>query len=139
MAFIYETMKIEDYDEIYALWRKIPGIGLSSADERENIASYLQHNPGQSFVCRDNTTIVGTILCGNDGRRGFIHHTAVLPDYRHQGIATTLVQRALAQQRALDMKKVHLFIYCTNDLGKAFWQQQGFMQREDINIMSAEI
>ena len=139
MSLTYETMKIKDYDEIYDLWRQTPGIGLSSADTQENIAYYLQHNPGQSFVCREQDSIVGTILCGNDGRRAYIHHTAVMPAYQRQGIATRLLEQARARQKELGIKKVHLFIYTANDSGQRFWRQLGFIQRKDIYMMSAEI
>lgn len=66
-----------DYDEAWALWKRTEGIGLSQADEPRNIASFLARNPGLSFVAEEEGKIVGAVLCGSDGRRGFLHHLAV--------------------------------------------------------------
>ena len=131
-------MEIGDYDEIYALWSSDPGIGLSEADNRDNIAAYLLRNPDQSFVCKANSKIIGTILCGNDGRRAYIHHTAVATEYRRQGIATQLTDMALEEQKKYGMTKCHLFIISDNEPGKAFWLKSGFFERYDIGIMSKE-
>jgi ribosomal protein S18 acetylase RimI-like enzyme len=132
-------MDISDYDEAYALWCATPGMGLSEADSRENIARYLLANPGQSFVCRCGGRIVGTILCGNDGRRGFIHHTAVDAGHRRRGIGAQLVERVLAAQRERGILKVHLMIFITNEEGQAFWRRMGFSLREDLSLMSRSL
>lgn len=134
-----QRMVFADYDEAYALWTAIPGMGLSDADRPDAIRAYLERNPGQSFVCREGGALIGTILCGNDGRRGFIHHTAVAPAFRHQGIGAELARRALAEQRALGIRKVHLMVFCDNLPAQAFWQAQGFSLRRDIFLMSGEV
>ena len=75
-------MVIEDYDEVYQLWSLTKGIGLSGADTRENIDAYLRRNKDLSFVCEKSNRIIGAILCGHDGRRGFIHHLVIDEEYR---------------------------------------------------------
>jgi len=136
MSLTFTPMTIEDYDEIHSLWKTVPGIGLSEADSRENIEIYLSRNPEQNFVCKSSGKIVGTILCGNDGRRAYIHHTAVAPEYRRQGIAAELVRLAMNAQRKRGITKCHLFIFNENETGKAFWRKMGFETRQDIGIMS---
>jgi len=136
IKYTYHPMLIDDYDEIFDLWKSLPGIALSEADERLSIARYLSRNPGQSFVCKSDGKIVGTILCGNDGRRAYIHHTAVASKHRRQGIATELVRLAIAVQKEYGMQKCHLFIINENELGKAFWHEVAFIERQDIEIMS---
>lgn len=138
-SYTYDPMHIKDYDEIYQLWRSVPGVGLSEADHREPIGAYLSCHPGQSFVCRINGSIVGTILCGNDGRRTYIHHTAVMPEHRRHGIAAELVRLAMDAQRERGMSKCHLFIFNENEQGKAFWRTMGFELRRDISVMSKGI
>jgi len=137
-GYTYCAMAIEDYDEIYSLWENIPGIGLSrgAADSRENIKIYLSRNPEQSFVCKSGGKIVGTILCGNDGRRAYIHHTVVAPEHRRKGIAAELVRLAMDAQRKRGITKCHLFIFNDNETGKAFWRKVEFETRLDIGIMS---
>jgi ribosomal protein S18 acetylase RimI-like enzyme len=95
MAIAVRTFAMEDYDSAYALWNRSEGIGLSQADERENIARYLGRNPGQSFVATESGELVGAVLCGNDGRRGFLHHLAVDPGCRRRGVGRALVKRCL--------------------------------------------
>ena len=138
-AYSYHPMTIADYNEAYALWKSIPGIGLSEADSRISIEMYLIRNPEQSFICKSDGKIVGTILCGNDGRRAYIHHTAVAPEYRRQGIASNLVCLALEAQKKCGIQKCHLFIINENGLGKAFWSKTEFTERLDIGIMSRNL
>jgi len=139
MEYTYHPMRIDDYGEVFSLWKSLSGIGLSGADERNDIERYLSHNPDQSFVCRSNGQIVGTILCGNDGRRAYIHHTAVAPKFRRRGIATELVRMAMDEQKKRGIQKCHLFIFNENESGKEFWQESGFSIRNDIGIMSKSL
>jgi N-acetylglutamate synthase len=134
-----QEMKIEDYEQIIALWEATEGIGLSDADNKENIASYLTRNSGSSFVAGENNMIVGAVLCGHDGRRGYLHHLAVQPEFRRNGIGRVLVDRALAKLEEAGIGKCHLFIYNSNVSGVSFWQSQGWELRNDIGIMSMMI
>ena len=130
---------IQDYDEVYTLWQRCAGVGLSSADSRKSIASYLARNPGMSFIARDGKTIIGSILCGHDGRRGYIHHLAVQESHRRQGIGRCLVNHALAALQEESIQKCHLFIFHENESGIAFWQSAGWTYRYDIQVMSTQI
>lgn len=127
------VMEIADYDEVYDLWLHTPGMGLNTMDDsREGIEKYLKRNPTTSFVAEADGKIVGVIMAGHDGRRGYIHHTAVLPAYREQGFASCLVERALF---ALDMEgiqKVALVVFSKNEIGNDFWEKRGFTSREDL-------
>jgi N-acetylglutamate synthase len=130
---------INDYEEVISLWRATPGIGLSDADSREAIAAYLARNPGLSFVARDAQRLVGAVLCGSDGRRGYLHHLAVHPDARHQGTGQALVERCLSGLRGVGIHKCHLFVIAGNAAGGAFWQHVGWKLRTDLVIMSKDI
>jgi N-acetylglutamate synthase len=132
-------MAIEDYENVYCLWRNTHGVGLSEADEKHKINNFLERNPGLCFVYEDNNEIIGTILCGNDGRRGYIHHLAVREDYRSKGLGKQLVQRCLSGLKQLDILKCHLFVFVNNEIGRGFWTGTGWKQREDILIYSKNI
>lgn len=69
-------MGVGDYDSVIYLWRNTEGIGLSEADTKDNILQSLLRNPGLSFVAHKDNEIIGAVLCGNDGRRGYVHHPA---------------------------------------------------------------
>ncbi len=136
MEITIAEFTMDHYAAAIALWKATPGVGVSSADEPAAIQTYLERNPGMSFVALAEGRLVGTILCGHDGRRGYIHHVAVHPEYRRQGIATGLVERALAALKEIGISKCHLFIFGENESGIAFWQVTGWQLRQDIHIMS---
>ncbi len=135
----FSPLTIDQYDEVIALWQASEGVGLSSADEYENIRFYLEHNPGLSFVATIDGRIVGTILCGHNGRRGFIHHLAIHQDYRRQGIARQLVEKSVTALQAVGIQKCHVIVFRRNETGIAFWQANGWEIRQDIYIMSRVI
>ena len=129
-------MKIEDYDEIFAMWQITTKRALSDADSRENIGFYLNRNPGMSQVALVNGKIVGTVLCGHDGRRGFIHHMAVAEEYRRHNIAKRMAQTALDALEKDGIKKTHIFCYTNNNLGQSFWTALGWQKRDDVFVFS---
>lgn len=127
------VMSIDDYGEIYDLWINTPGMGLNSTDDsREGIKRYLMRNPASSFVAEDDGKIIGVIMSGHDGRRGYIHHTAVLPEYRRQGIAKKLVDSAMNALEQDGINKVALVAFEGNKTGNAFWENVGFAVRDDL-------
>jgi N-acetylglutamate synthase len=126
------VMTLADHDEVIALWRVTEGIGLTVSDEREAIGAYLARNPGMSFVAVAGGRIVGAVLGGHDGRRGYLHHLAVTPAWRHRGIGRALVDAVLAALKAAGMLKCNLFLYAHNESGRAFWLKHGWTAREDL-------
>ena len=126
-------MTMDDYDAAYALWLAC-GNGLNDIDDsREGIARYLKRNPDTAFVAEDGGVLAGVILCGHDGRRGYIQHMSVLPLYRRRGIGSRLLQRALEALRVQQITKVALVAFRKNAAGNAFWERQGFTVRDDLN------
>ena len=133
ITMIVRTMDIEDYEEVYELWIHTVGMGLNTTDDsREGIAKYLLRNPDTCFVAEDNGKIIGVIMSGHDGRRGFIHHTAVKTEYRGQGIGKKLVDSALTALETEGIHKVALVAFEKNMLGNAFWEKVGFTVRDDL-------
>ena len=127
------VMTIKDYDGVYDLWINTPGMGLNSTDDsREGIDKYLKRNPTSSFVAEDDGKIIGVIMSGHDGRRGYIHHTAVLPGYRNQGIAKKLVDSAMNALDIEGVNKVALVAFERNEIGNGFWENIGFVVRDDL-------
>lgn len=134
---ILQPMRIEDFDDATALWKKSPeGVGLSESDSRESIAIFLQRNPGLSFVARDESgELIGAVLCGHDGRRACLYHLAVAETHRRQGIGTTLIEACLAQLRAQGIHRCNIFVYADNEAGKAFWLRHGWKERSELRMM----
>ncbi|MBN1993088.1 MAG: GNAT family N-acetyltransferase [Anaerolineae bacterium] len=130
---------LEHYEPVIALWRHTEGVGLSSADSRENIRAYLERNVGMSFIAQNDGVLVGAVLSGHDGRRGYIHHLAVHPEYRRRGIGRQLVERCLSALQAAGIQKCHLFIFQQNVDGIRFWESIGWSRRVDIGVISKTI
>ena len=129
----YRTMNISDYEQVYELWLSCAGMGLNNLDDsKDGIQRFLSRNPDTCFVAQGEQKIVGVIIAGNDGRRGYIYHTAVDPECRHQGIATRLVNEAMAALKKLGINKTALVVFSKNESGNAFWEKSGFTSRDDL-------
>ena len=126
-------LTLEDYAGVYALWLSCTGMGLNDRDDsEEGIRRYLARNPDTCFAAEEDGRIVGAILTGHDGRRGYIYHTAVSPAYQRQGIGAKLVDAALEALRAEGIAKVALVAFSRNEAGNAFWGKMGFTARDDL-------
>lgn len=126
-------MIIDDYDNVYKLWISCVGMGLNNLDDsKEGINQFLIRNPDTCYVAVDENKIIGVIIVGNDGRRGYIYHTAVNPEHRNQGIGTKLVDVALQALENNGINKVALVVFDRNDTGNAFWERRGFTMRNDL-------
>lgn len=130
---------MEDYDEVYSFWQSVEGMGLSSADSREGMQTYLERNPGMSLLARDGGKIAGTVLCGHDGRRGYIHHLAVGEAYRGIKLGKTLVDSCIETFRKAGIHKCHIFIFIDNESGKEFWRSVDWEERNDVCLFSHDI
>ena len=130
------AMTMDDYEGVIELMKATPGVSFRDADSRDATARYLERNPGLSFVAEKDGRLVGCVMCGHDGRRGYLQHLVVLPDHRRQGIANALVDRCLAALERLGILKSHIDVLRTNDAGQAYWQSQGWTLRTDIHRYS---
>jgi N-acetylglutamate synthase len=136
MPIRIRDMTPEDCEPAIDLWRRCTGVALSSADRPAAIGRYLDRNPGLSLVAEDSGRVVGTLLCGHDGRRGYLHHLAVDPEHRGRGIGRRLVDRATDALRAEGIAKCHIFVMRDNPAGLSFWTHLGWSPRDDIGIVS---
>ncbi len=128
------VMTIDDYDQVYALWKTINGFGIRSVDDsREGVRTFLQRNPTTSVVAEADGQIVGSILCGHDGRRGCLYHVCVDAAYRRRGIGKYMVVAAMEALKKEKVNKVSLIAYTKNDSGNAFWKKIGWTKRQDVN------
>jgi len=130
--FTIRPMRMHDYDTVIALMQETPGVSLRDADSRDATARYLARNPGLSFVALVDATIVGCLMSGHDGRRGYLQHLLVSPSYRRQGIAGALIAHCLAALEALGIVKSHIDVLVTNTPAQAFWERAGWTRRDDI-------
>ena len=128
------VMTIEDYDEVYKLWLTIHGFGIRSIDDsREGVEKVLKRNPTSSVVAVVEGRVVGSILCGHDGRRGCLYHVCVDKDYRNQGLGRQMVATALKALDEEGINTVSLIAFKNNEIGNGFWKDIKWNKREDLN------
>jgi len=139
MEIKIREMTAGDYPQVIELWRACEGIGLSADDTQEGIGSYLSHNPGLSFVAEQEGQVVGAVLVGQDGRRGYLNHLAVKPSHRNLGIGSELVRASLSALRAMSIRKCHIFVFADNLGVLTFWKKVGWEERSDLKILSTWI
>ena len=133
-------MTIDDYEDAFKLWSNTEGMGLRSLDDSRNgIESFLQRNPNTNFVCKDGNELIGVILSGHDGRRGYIYHAVVSPKYQNKGIGKMLVKEVIVSLDNEGIKKVALVVFSNNQKGNNFWESLGFINRKDLNYRNLAI
>jgi len=136
MKYEISQFEIDSYSDVLSLWERCDGIGLSDADSRESIQAYFERNPAMSFIAKSDRIVIGAVLAGHDGRRGYIHHLAVHPNHRYQGIARHLVENCMSALTNAGIQKCHVFIFNDNTNGIKFWKSIGWGYRSDIGVIS---
>jgi len=132
-------MRKEDYRNSIALWKSLPGLGLSGADEEMQIHRFLELNPSTCFVALEDDKLIGTVLGGSDGRRGYIYHLAIAPQHQRRRIGKNLVNCCLDAFRQSGLQKCHIFVVSDNLDGMKFWEHLNWVRRDDIVVMSKDL
>lgn len=129
-------MDISDYSQVIELWSETEAMLLREADSRENIGRYLIRNPGLSFVALDGEVVVGAILVGTDGRRGYVQHLAVDSRCRGKGIGAKLISQAVNALENIGIAKTHLFVANENLNAQSFYEKLGWFPRDEVRMYS---
>jgi ribosomal protein S18 acetylase RimI-like enzyme len=121
------------------LWLASDGVGLSPGDAEHEVRAFLTRNPGMSFVALGGDSLVAAVLCGHDGRRGYLDHLAVATSHRRRGLGRVLVERCLAALSAVGIRRAQVSVFGTNELAKAFWASVGGRSRPDLAILQVSL
>ncbi len=139
MNLLISEMTAKEICGALDLWQRCEGIGLSDADEQGSLTRFIQRNPGLCFTANVDSKLVGTCLCGSDGRRGYLYHLAVDPHMRRKGIGKALVERVFEGLKEQDIHKCHIMVFGNNDLGLKFWKDTGWSLRPELVLMSKDV
>lgn len=132
----YRNMIFSDYDQVIGLWQSCEGLNMREADSPAGIHSYLERNPGFSFVAENENGIVATLMAGHDGKRGYIQHLAVADAERGKGMARELLRRCLDALKDEGILKSHVHVKADNPAGLGFWSRMGWLERDEIVMYS---
>lgn len=137
----YRIMQDSDIEAVLSFWKNIDGVHLHSNGEEtyDAIFSYLQRNPNLSCVAVCGSEIVGAVMCGHDGRRGYLNHLGVSSEYRRKGIAKQLLSRVEKELIKLGIKKEALFVLCKNTSAQEFYEHIGWKEETIIKVYAKVI
>ena len=138
MEISYKKLLDLDYQSAFLLWEKTKGMSIGKADTSESFNLFLKKNQGLSFGAFIEEKLIGTVLCGTDGRRGYIYHLSVEKEQRGKGIGSKLLSHSISALKQEGIEKCHIFVFKNNETGNAFWEKSGWKKRDDINVYSID-
>ena len=115
-----------DFGQVAALWREVFAYDSPHNAPALVIEKKLAQRDGLFFVARLGQSVVGTVMAGYDGHRGWIYSLAVLPDQRGNGIGSRLLRHAEARLAELGCIKVNLQIVEGNEAAVGFYERHGY-------------
>ena len=133
------ALRAIDLNAALELWQATDGIGMTAEETPDMLAAFLNCNPGISSAAIMDDRLVGAVMGGHDGRRGYLYHLAVAPEYRGRGLARRLIERTTAELVSLGLSKATIMVYSANPAGQAFWQHLGWDLRNDLNAMQIHL
>ena len=130
-----QPMIPDHYPALVELWSSFPGNAITGADSAEGFSLFLDRNGAYCFTAFENGEIVGSVMAGEDSRRGYIYHLSVKQSLHLSGIGRELMARAERALFEAGIEKIHLFIFSDNSAIK-FYEKTGWHLRSDIEVMS---
>ncbi|HEX7078138.1 MAG TPA: GNAT family N-acetyltransferase [Candidatus Eisenbacteria bacterium] len=127
-----------DLEEARRLWAATEGLGAGPGDTDEAIGRFLERNRGLSLVALSGGSIVATVLCGHDGRRGILYRVAVAPEWRRRGLAAELTRRCLSGLGKEGIGRCFVFVETDNEGALSYWAAAGFRKRA-LTILSIDL
>lgn len=131
MSIQVRAMTEADIHAALDLWSVTEGVEIAEGDSPAKIARYLTRNPGLSSVALDGTRLIAAVMCGHDGRRGFVYHLAVAADRRGRGVARQILKRSVDALRNEGIGRALLLVDSSNSAGQQFWLKESW---EDMSF-----
>jgi len=129
-------MTIDDYEDVIELFKQTPGITLREADSKPMVKNYLSRNPKLNFIAQEDDVTIGCVMCGYDGRRGYLQHLVVHPSFRKKGIGEMLFTQCIESLAKIGIEKTHIFVLKDNEIANLFWKNKRWKVRDDLNMYS---
>ncbi len=130
-----EQFTMEMYQEVKQLWEKT-GLTLGKSDTEEEVERALSYAQDLFIIGKKQDKIVAVVMGAFDGRRGYVHHLAINPEYQRFGLGKEMMEELHNRFRKKKIVKVHLFIEVDNEGVIDFYKKVGWHSREDLAMMS---
>ncbi len=130
-----ELFTLRYYHDIIDLWKR-SGIEVGSSDTKDEIAKILKRNPDLFLIGKEDGKVVAVVIGAFDGRRGYVHHLAIDPNYQKKGYGKMMMDELIERFCKEKVHKVHLFIEKHNKEVVDFYKKLRWNIREDLIMMS---
>jgi N-acetylglutamate synthase len=123
-----------DVDAALQVWQQHAGVTLRADDTPAMLQPLLITGQLRLFVAECEAVVVGAVLVGNDGRRGYLYHLAVTERQQGRGFGRALVEAALEDLAAAGIPRTHVFVQNAQRSARAFWERMGWQPRVDLAV-----
>jgi ribosomal protein S18 acetylase RimI-like enzyme len=121
-------------DKVVSLWEKVFGDEATPIAPDLVIEKEVESNKGPVFVALSGESVIGAIMAGYDGHRGWIYAIAVLPNYQRQGIGSSLLSFTEQRLSALGCNKINLQTMEGNEAAERFFSENGYQTEKRISM-----
>jgi ribosomal protein S18 acetylase RimI-like enzyme len=126
-----QEFQINDYNVVLELWNEA-GLVIRPGDDLRGVRMKLLRDPDLFLLARLEGEVVGCIIGGWDGRRGWVYHLAVKPSYQRRGIAAALLSEVERRLVGKGAKKINAQIYQSNAKSLKFFKARGYEIHPDL-------
>ncbi len=86
------------------------------------------------LVLEEDNQLIGSVMVGYEGHRGWVNYLAVHPDHQRQGLGRLLMDEAERRLRDLGCAKVNLQVRASNETAREFYRQIGYTVDEAVSF-----
>lgn len=129
---VLDAIRETDYPKLIKLWEAAGNIDIRQTDTPDMLASFLYRNPTCNYAAYAGARLIGAVLAGHDGWRGYLYHMAVKPDYRERSVGTRLVSAAVSAIKSEGIQRIHCLVRRDNMIAQQFWEACGFELRDEL-------
>lgn len=129
------NFSIDMYKDVHRLW-EITGLTLTASDTEEQVARVLDYNPELFIVGKIEGKIIAVVMGAFDGRRGYVHHLAIEPEFQIKGYGKEIMVELHKRFLKKGVVKVHLFVEIDTEGVIDFYKKLGWYIRDDLKMMS---
>ena len=136
MNILLRIMEVSDIPASIELWKNMKGLAIRGSDNIRDLSEHVKMNSSHNFVAASGDRLIGTVLGGFDGRRGYIYHLAVHEDFRKKNTGRELMERCFQSFKEINVSKCHMMVLSDNTEAQEFYAKIGCELRTEILVYS---